>query len=165
MQRYMEHFPAAGEIVIFDRSWYNRAGVEHVMGFSRRSAYKRFLELCPEIERYIVEAGILLIKVWLEVGQEEQQRRFRARIKDPLRQWKLSPMDVGSFKLWYDYSKARDVMLRQRTANTRPGNHSDRRQAQGSPQLHRTHPQPYSLQDNQGGESEVAGAIGSRSLR
>jgi polyphosphate kinase len=111
MQRYMEYFPAAGEIVIFDRSWYNRAGVEHVMGFTDDSHYKRFLELCPEIERYIVEAGILLIKVWLEVGQEEQQKRFRARIDDPLRQWKLSPMDVGSFKLWYDYSKARDAML------------------------------------------------------
>ena len=111
MQRYMQFFPAAGEIVIFDRSWYNRAGVEHVMGFTDEQNYKRFLELCPEIERYIVEAGILLIKIWLEVGKEEQAKRFEARIDDPLRQWKLSPMDVGSFRLWYDYSKARDAML------------------------------------------------------
>jgi polyphosphate kinase 2 len=111
MQRYIERFPAAGEIVIFDRSWYNRAGVEHVMGFCTPAQHQRFLELCPGVEQYIVEDGIRLIKIWLEVGQEEQERRFRARIEDPMRQWKLSPMDLGSFERWYDFSKARDIML------------------------------------------------------
>jgi polyphosphate kinase 2 (PPK2 family) len=111
MQRYMQHFPAAGEIVIFDRSWYNRAGVERVMGFCTEEQYRRFLELCPEIERYIVEGGIILIKYWLEVSNEEQERRFLARINDPLRQWKLSPMDLPSRSRWYDYSRARDEML------------------------------------------------------
>lgn len=112
MQRFMRHFPAAGEIVIFDRSWYNRAGVEYVMGFCTNAEYERFLELCPEIEKHIVESGILLIKFWLEVGMEEQERRFAARVDDPLRQWKLSPMDVGSYERWYEYSRARDAMLK-----------------------------------------------------
>jgi polyphosphate kinase 2 len=111
MQRYIERFPAAGEIVIFDRSWYNRAGVEYVMGFCSEEDHRRFLRLCPQVERYIVDAGIILIKLWLEVGQEEQERRFAARIDDPLRQWKLSPMDVESYRRWYAYSKARDLML------------------------------------------------------
>ena len=97
MQRYIQHFPAAGEIVIFDRSWYNRAGVEYVMGFCTKEQYKAFLEHCPLFEKYIVDAGIRLIKFWLEVGQEEQERRFAARVDDPLRQWKLSPMDVESY--------------------------------------------------------------------
>jgi polyphosphate kinase len=112
MQRYMERFPAAGEIVIFDRSWYNRAGVERVMGFVGERQYERFLQLCPQVEKYIVEGGIKLIKIWLEVGKEEQERRFAARLDDPLRQWKLSPMDVESFARWYDYSRARDAMLK-----------------------------------------------------
>jgi polyphosphate kinase len=111
LQRYMQHFPAAGEIVIFDRSWYNRAGVERVMGFCTEEQYRQFLKLCPTVERYITDAGIVLIKYWLEVGQKEQQRRFEARRKDPLRQWKLSPMDLESFRRWYDYSRARDNML------------------------------------------------------
>ena len=111
IQRYMAHFPAAGEIVIFDRSWYNRAGVEHVMGFCTDEQYKAFLKLCPTAEKYVVDAGILLIKYWLEVGKKEQQRRFEARLQDPLRQWKLSPMDLGSFRRWYEYSRARDKML------------------------------------------------------
>jgi polyphosphate kinase 2 len=111
MQRYIEQFPAAGEIVVFDRSWYNRAGVEHVMGFCSKEQYRRFLQLCPEIERYTVESGITLIKVWLEVGKEEQERRFAARIDDPLRQWKLSPMDIESYGRWDAYSEARDKML------------------------------------------------------
>jgi polyphosphate kinase len=111
IQRYIERFPAGGEIVIFDRSWYNRAGVEYVMGFCNEQETRRFLELCPEIERYIVDGGIILIKLWLEVGQEEQERRFAARIDDPLRQWKLSPMDLESYRRWYDYSRARDLML------------------------------------------------------
>ena len=112
MQRYIEFFPAAGEIVIFDRSWYNRAGVEYVMGFCTKEQHQRFLELCPEIEKYIVDGGIILIKYWLEAGMEEQEKRFAARIDDPLRQWKLSPMDVESYRRWYDYSKARDLMLK-----------------------------------------------------
>ena len=111
LQRYIERFPAGGEIVIFDRSWYNRAGVEYVMGFCSEEDRRRFLGLCPQIEKYIVDAGIMLIKIWLEVGQEEQERRFRARIDDPVRQWKLSPMDVESYRRWYDYSRARDQML------------------------------------------------------
>ena len=112
LQRYVERFPAAGEIVIFDRSWYNRAGVEHVMGFVGKHDYERFLKLCPQIEKYIVDAGIILIKLWLEVGKEEQERRFHARINDPMRQWKLSPMDLESFRNWYEYSEARDMMLK-----------------------------------------------------
>ena len=112
IQRYMQHFPAAGEMVIFDRSWYNRAGVEHVMGFCDKDQYERFLELCPTFEKYIVNAGIILIKYWLEVGKKEQQRRFEARIADPLRQWKLSPMDTESYNRWYEYSRARDAMLK-----------------------------------------------------
>jgi polyphosphate kinase 2 len=112
MQRYMQHFPAAGEIVIFDRSWYNRAGVECVMGFCNKEQHARFLELCPAVEKYIVDAGIILIKYWLEVGQAEQQRRFEARIQDQVRQWKLSPMDLESFRRWYQFSRARDLMLK-----------------------------------------------------
>ena len=112
MQRYFHHFPAAGEIVIFDRSWYNRAGVEHVMGFCTKQQYKRFLDLCPIFERHVIESGIQLIKFWLEVGNEEQERRFKARVDDPLRQWKLSAMDLPSRKKWYEYSRARDAMLK-----------------------------------------------------
>jgi polyphosphate kinase len=111
MQRFMQHFPAAGEVVTFDRSWYNRAGVERVMGFCSKEEYRRFLNLCPDVEKYIVDGGIILIKFWLEVGKKEQERRFEARIEDPMRQWKLSPMDVESWTHWYDYSRARDAML------------------------------------------------------
>src|SRR5215468_10626831 len=111
-QRYIPHFPAAGEVVIFDRSWYNRAGVEYVMGFCTEEQHRQFLIVCPEVEQYIVDSGIVLIKFWLEVGKDEQERRFLARINDPLRQWKLSPMDLESYKRWYQYSKARDIMLR-----------------------------------------------------
>jgi polyphosphate kinase 2 len=112
LQRYMEWFPAGGEIIIFDRSWYNRAGVEYVMGFCSEEDHHRFLELCPQIEKYITDAGIILLKIWLEVGMEEQERRFHARIDDPMRQWKLSPMDLESYRRWYSYSKARDLMLK-----------------------------------------------------
>ncbi len=111
MQRYMAHFPAAGEVVIFDRSWYNRAGVEKVMGFCSKEQHRAFLELCPTVERYIVDAGIVLVKYWLEVGNKEQERRFAARITDPLRQWKLCPMDLPGRTRWYEYSRARDQML------------------------------------------------------
>jgi polyphosphate kinase len=112
MQRYIQHFPAAGEIVIFDRSWYNRAGVEYVMGFCSEKQYDRFLKLCPIAERHMVEGGTQLIKFWLEVGNKEQQRRFEARIHDPLRQWKLSAMDLPSRAKWFQYSRARDAMLK-----------------------------------------------------
>ena len=111
MQRYMQHFPAAGEIVIFDRSWYNRAGVEHVMGFCTKEQHHQFLEICPAIEKHIVNAGVILLKYWLEVGKKEQKKRFEARINEPLRHWKLSPMDLESFRRWYEYSRARDMML------------------------------------------------------
>ena len=111
IQRYITHFPAAGEIVIFDRSWYNRAGVEYVMGFCSKEDRRRFLELCPLVEKFIVDSGIQLIKIWLEVSDKEQKRRFEARIDDPLRQWKLSPMDLPSRERWFDYSRARDKML------------------------------------------------------
>jgi polyphosphate kinase 2 len=111
MQRYIPHFPAAGEIVIFDRSWYNRAGVEHVMGFCSKEQHRRFLELCPSMEKVMVEGGIQLIKIWLEVSDPEQKRRFEARIDDPLRQWKLSPMDLPARERWFDYSRARDRMF------------------------------------------------------
>ena len=111
MQRYLTHFPAAGEIVIFDRSWYNRAGVEYVMKFCTEAEHRRFLDMCPLAERWAVNSGIKLIKTWLEVGMEEQERRFDARVTDPLRQWKLSPMDLESYGRWYEYSKARDSML------------------------------------------------------
>jgi polyphosphate kinase 2 len=120
LQRYMQHFPAAGEIVIFDRSWYNRAGVEYVMGFCTPAEHERFLSLCPQVEKYIIEGGIILIKLWLEVGMDEQERRFKARIKDPLRQWKLSPMDTESYRRWYDYSKARDLMLKATSTKHAP---------------------------------------------
>ncbi len=112
MQRYMQHFPAAGEVVIFDRSWYNRLGVEKVMGFCTPKQHEEFLRVCPELERYIVNAGIILLKIWLEVSDKEQKRRFEARIDDPVRQWKLSTMDLPSRKRWFEYSRARDTMLR-----------------------------------------------------
>jgi polyphosphate kinase 2 len=120
MQRYMAHFPAAGEIVIFDRSWYNRAGVEYVMGFCTPDQQKHFLELCPEVEKYIVDGGIILIKLWLEVGMDEQERRFHARIDDPMRQWKLSPMDLESYRRWYAFSRARDEMLKATSSKHAP---------------------------------------------
>ena len=111
VQRYLAHFPAAGEIVIYDRSWYNRAGVEYVMGFCTKKQHKDFLEICPKFERQVVDSGIRLIKYWLEVSNKEQKRRFEARIEDRLRQWKLSNMDLPSRERWYDYSRARDTML------------------------------------------------------
>jgi len=120
MQRYIEQFPTGGEIVIFDRSWYNRAGVEYVMGFATPEQHRRFLNLCPEFEKYIIGGGTILIKLWLEVSNEEQKRRFEARVQDPLRQWKLSPMDLPSRKRWYDYSRARDLMLRKTDTRMAP---------------------------------------------
>jgi polyphosphate kinase 2 len=111
MQRYVEQFPVAGEVVIFDRSWYNRAGVERVMGFASKDAVEAFLDNVAKFERWVVDSGVILIKLWLEIGKEEQERRFLKRIDDPMRQWKLSGMDLESFPKWYDYSRARDEML------------------------------------------------------
>jgi len=111
LQRYIERFPAGGEIVLFDRSWYNRAGVERVMGFCSDQDYKRFLAGCPEFERAIVDSGVGLIKYWFEVSKEEQTRRFQDRIDDPRKIWKLSPMDLESHRRWYDFSRARDAMF------------------------------------------------------
>ena len=110
-QRYVPHLPAAGEIIIFDRSWYNRAGVERVMGFCTDEEYREFMRSCPEFERMLVRAGIQLIKYWFSVSDEEQERRFQSRLVDPTKQWKLSPMDLESRKRWVDYSKAKDVMF------------------------------------------------------
>jgi polyphosphate kinase 2 len=112
MQRYLQYAPAAGEIVIFDRSWYNRAGIEYVMGFCSKAQHQRFLVVCPEFEHYVVDDGIRLIKYWLEVSEPEQKRRFEARVTDPLRQWKLSPTDLYSRSRWFEYSRARDIMLK-----------------------------------------------------
>src|SRR4051812_6360716 len=111
LQRYIQHFPAAGEIVIFDRSWYNRAGVERVMGFTGEKQVKRFLKLVPLVEKTMVESGVILLKYWLEVSPEEQTRRLEARIDDARKTWKLSPMDLKSYSRWYDYSRARDEMF------------------------------------------------------
>jgi polyphosphate kinase len=110
-QRYFEHFPAAGEIVIFDRSWYNRAGVERVMGFCTDEQYDRFLKICPAWEKDIINAGVTLIKYWFEVSMDEQTRRFSERMNDPRKTWKLSSMDLESHRRWYDYSRARDTMF------------------------------------------------------
>ena len=157
IQRYMQHFPAAGEIVIFDRSWYNRAGVEYVMGFCTKEQHQRFLELCPEIEKYIVDGGIQLIKIWLEVSDKEQKRRFEARIDDPLRQWKLSPMDLPSRSKWFEYSRARDMMLEGHRHQARAVAHpAFGRQEARPPQLHRAHPESHSLQEGPAREGQAA---------
>ncbi len=110
-QRYIEELPAGGEVVIFDRSWYNRAGVEYVMGFCTKEEHREFLRDCPSFEGFLVSQGIILLKYWLEVSKKEQHKRFLARIKDPSKRWKLSPMDLESHRRWYDYSRVRDAML------------------------------------------------------
>ena len=120
MQRYMPHFPAAGEIVIFDRSWYNRAGVERVMGFCPEEEVERFLQMIPMVEQAMVHSGIILLKYWLEVGQDEQTRRIESRIDDDRKIWKLSPMDLKSYSRWYDYSHGRDAMLAAPTPTCAP---------------------------------------------
>ena len=120
IQRYIEHFPAAGEIVLFDRSWYNRAGVERVMGFCTEAQYEGFVKWLPKFEQAIIESGVKLIKYWFHVSMEEQERRFRSRIDDPRKVWKLSPMDVESYKRWYEYSRARDAMFEISDTKTSP---------------------------------------------
>jgi polyphosphate kinase len=119
-QRYVEHLPARGEIVLFDRSWYNRAGVEHVMGFCTEAEYKEFLRCCPLFEEMLVRSGIYLIKYWFSVNDEEQERRFRERMKNPIKRWKLSPMDLESRERWVEYSRAKDVMLKHSDKNLTP---------------------------------------------
>lgn len=120
MQRYIQHLPAAGEVVIFDRSWYNRPGVERVMGFCSEEKARRFLELAPRFEAAMIESGIVLLKYFLDVSEEEQERRFRQRIDDPLRQWKLSPMDVESYRRWWDFTRAYDEMIRMTDTDYAP---------------------------------------------
>lgn len=110
-QRYVAHLPGAGEIVLFDRSWYNRAGVERVMGFCNESEYQEFLRSCPEFERMLIRSGIILVKYWFSVSDEEQEKRFQDRINDPTKQWKLSPMDIEARSKWMEYSKAKDEMF------------------------------------------------------
>ena len=146
MQRYVQHFPTAGEVVIFDRSWYNRAGVEYVMGFCTKEQRRQFLELCPTVERYIVDGGIKIVKIWLEVSDDEQKRRFEARLHDPLRQWKLSPMDLPSRSKWFEYSRARDVMLAATDTKHAPWyilNSDDKRRARLNCILHLLSLIPY----------------------
>ena len=111
-QRYVPHLPAAGEMVLFDRSWYNRAGVEHVMGYCSNDEYEEFLRTCPEFERILIRSGIILIKYWFSVSDEEQERRFLERIEDPTKRWKLSPMDLASREKWLEYSEAKDEMFK-----------------------------------------------------
>ena len=120
IQRYMAHFPAAGEVILFDRSWYNRAGVERVMGFCTDAEYKKFLREAPNVESAMIDNGIQLIKYWFDVSMDEQERRFRKRSTDPRKIWKLSPMDVASFNRWYDYSRARDAMLKATDTDIAP---------------------------------------------
>ncbi|OFY52082.1 MAG: polyphosphate kinase 2 [Bacteroidetes bacterium GWF2_41_31] len=110
-QRYVAHLPAAGEMVLFDRSWYNRGGVEHVMGFCTQSEYWEFLRSCPNFEQMLIRSGIILIKLWFSVSSEEQEKRFQSRLNDPTKRWKLSPMDLKSRELWVEYSKAKDTMF------------------------------------------------------
>ena len=165
-QRYIPYFPAAGEVIIFDRSWYNRAGVEYVMGFCTEEDHRQFLIVCPEVEQYIVDGGIVLIKFWLEVGKEEQERRFLARIHDPLRQWKLSPMDLESYERWYQYSKARDIMLKATDTKFAPWHivrSDDKRRART--QLHFAYPENGSGGQNAALKSQTAPALEQGQIR
>ena len=159
-QRYVAHLPAAGEIVLFDRSWYNRAGVERVMGFCTEQEYQEFMRSCPEFERMLVRSGIQLVKYWFSVSDEEQERRFQARVQDPMRRWKLSPMDLESRARWVEYSRSqgRDVPLHRHQARAVVGRRR-RRQAAGAPELHR----PPALADRlRGPDAAAAGAAAPR---
>ena len=159
VQRYMQQFPAAGEIVIFDRSWYTRAGVEYVMGFCSKSQHQRFLKVCPEFEMHVVDDGILLVKFWLEVSDAEQKRRFEARINDPLRQWKLSPTDLCSRSRWFEYSRARDTMLEATDTEYAPWYivpSDDKRRA---PQLHLSPARPDPLRETAAEKCATARAL------
>ncbi len=160
IQRYIAHFPAAGEIIVFDRSWYNRAGVESVMGFVSPKEVKQFLAIVPEIEKYIVEAGIILLKFWLEVGQDEQEKRFLARINDPMRQWKLSPMDLEVLpSLVRLLVGARRHVEGDRLELCALEHCAHRRQTPRPPQLHRQNYRFYSPQENRTPEGQAAKKI------
>ena len=167
IQRYMRHLPAAGEIVIFDRSWYNRAGVERVMEFCTLEQAQRFLELTPAVEKAIIESGIILIKYWLEVSEKEQTSRLKARIDDPRKIWKLSPMDLKSYSRWYDYSRARDEMFQATDTAWAPWHRGAlRRQAARPAQRHLPPPVADSLRQAAAEEANVAEeAEGSRLRR
>jgi polyphosphate kinase 2 len=146
VQRYLPHLPAAGEIVIFDRSWYNRAGVERVMGFCTEEQARHFLRLTPTFEKYVIESGIILLKYWLEVSEEEQTRRLKARIHDGRKIWKLSPMDLKSYSRWYDYSRARDEMFAATDSSWAPwyvADSNDKRRARLNIISHLLHQIPY----------------------
>jgi polyphosphate kinase 2 len=146
VQRYLPHFPAAGEVVIWDRSWYNRAGVERVMGFCPEGLVKRFLEVVPNFEKLMVESGIILLKYWLEVSMEEQTRRLEGRIDDGRKIWKLSPMDVESYSRWYDYSRARDEMFKATDTSWAPWyvvNSNDKKRARLNVITHLLSKVPY----------------------
>ena len=159
-QRYMQHFPAAGEVVIFDRSWYNRAGVEHVMGFCSDEEHKRFLDLCPQVEKFMVEGGIILIKLWMEVSDEEQKRRFEARIEDPVRQWKLSPMDLPvALTLVRLLPRARPHAEEDRHARRPLAHRPVGRQEDGPSEHHRAHPLGDSAQEARGRKGQAAQAF------
>ena len=165
-QRYVAHLPAAGEVVLFDRSWYNRAGVERVMGFCTEDEYQEFMRSCPEFERMLVRSGIILIKYWFSVSDAEQERRFRARVSDPMRRWKLSPMDLKSRERWVEYSRAKDDMFAAHRHQAGPLVRRRRqRQAPRPPQLHR----PSALDDPLRGRhppaARAAQAPGRRPLR
>ena len=164
--RYMQYFPAAGEIVIFDRSWYNRAGVEYVMGFCTREEHRRFLELCPIVEKIVTEGGIHIIKYWLEVSNDGQKRRFEARINDPLRQWKLSPVDLPSRSRWYEYSHARDMMLEATDTPFAPWyilRSDDKKRARLNCMAHLL--EPHSLPEDAPRQRETADALETGGLR
>ena len=165
VQRYLPHFPAAGEVVIFDRSWYNRAGVERVMGFCTPEQTERFLEMAPAVEKAMVDSGIILIKYWLEVSPDEQTRRLEGRIHDPRKVWKLTDMDLKSYSRWYDYSRARDAMLAATDTDVGAVAHRPhRRQEARSAQHHQPPAQPGPLRaaDHQG--RHPAQAAGGRRL-
>ena len=166
LQRYLQHFPAAGEVVIFDRSWYNRAGVEYVMGFCTKEQHRRFLELTPEIERYVVEGGTILIKLWLEVSNDEQKKRFEARVEDPLRQWKLSPMDLPSRKLWYRLlARARHHAQEHGHAHRSVVHRPLRRQAERASEHDRAPALHDSAQEAAARQGEAAEAVAQGRLR
>ena len=162
-QRYVAHLPAAGEIVLFDRSWYNRAGVEHVMGFCTQEEYTEFLRSCPEFERMLVRSGIILLKYWFSVSDEEQERRFHERAGNPARRWKLSEMDIQSREKWVEFSKAKDEMFKhtrhQASAVVRRGGG---RQAACPIELHRPYPEHGSLRGRHAAAAEVAATQAAR---
>ena len=166
VQRYLPHLPAAGEVVIFDRSWYNRAGVERVMGFATDEQVKRFLKGTPPVEKAIVDSGVILLKYWLEVSPEEQTRRLKSRFEDGRKIWKLSPMDLKSYSRWYDYSRARDDMFHGHRHQLRAlASGSLEPQEDGPAEHHQRHPEEHSLQGAAAREAQAAGAAEARRLR